>query len=398
MPETDAVNDLPRRPRAARTIVLASVLALSGCSGIGEYLRGDDDEPKPAELRSFESTLEVETLWRTRATSGEGSQRLALRPAVAGRHVVVAGHSGDVSAYDRTNGTRLWNVDTDISISGGPGAGSGLVVVGSDAGEVVALAGADGALAWRTSVSSEVLSPAAIGQRVVVVRTGDGNLFGLDATSGERLWVHDRTVPVLTLRGTSAPVIAGDVVVAGFDSGHLVAISLADGALRWESQAATPTGRTELERLVDIDADPIVSDGIVYVTTYQGNVAAFDLSTGRPVWRRDMSSNAGLGIGERLLYVTDADSHVWALERGSGTSPWRQDGLARRDVTRPVGVGEYVVVADYEGYIHWLSIDDGRFAARVRADGGAVHAPPAASDATVFVLSERGDLTAFTHR
>ena len=374
--------------------VLASTLAISGCSAISGFLSDDDNEPQPAALEELETALGIDTLWRTRATSGEGGRRLELRPAATGGRVFVAGHDGDVAAYDSGNGTRLWRVDTGISISGGPGAGFDVVVVGSDGGEVVALSGADGAVVWRAPVSSEVLSAPAVGDGVVVVRTGDGKLFGIDANNGDRLWVHDRTVPVLTLRGTGAPVIAGGIVVAGFDSGHLVAVSLADGELLWEAQAATPAGRTELERLVDIDADPVVSDGIVYVASYQGNVATYELTTGRRGWRREMSSGAAMGVGPSLLFVTDAEGHVWALDRSSGSSPWRQDGLALRGTTGPVGAGNHVVVGDFEGYVHWLSVDDGGFAARARV-GGAVHASPTVADGAVFILSARGELTAF---
>ena len=190
-------------------------------------------------------------------------------------------------------------------------------------------------------------------------------------------------------------MIAGEVVVSGFDSGHLVAVSLADGQLLWETQVAAPTGRTELERLADMDADPVVSDGVVYAVTFQGRIAAFDLDTGQPLWQRALSSHAGLGIGRRLLYVTDAQSRVWAFDRGSGSSLWRQDGLEHRGLTRPVEFGAYVVVADFEGYVHWLGIDDGRFAARVRT-GGAVRAPAAAGETAVYVLGESGTLTALT--
>ena len=392
MVDNDSVIHAFLRRQALGGAVLATTLALSGCSGISEFLSDDEDEPQPAELVELEAALGIDTLWHTRATSGEGDQRLELRPAVTGGRVFVAGHDGDVAAYDSSDGTRLWQVDTGISISGGPGAGYDVVVVGGDGGEVVALAGANGEVAWRAPVSSEVLSAPAVGDGVVVVR--DGKLFGIDANNGDRLWVHDRTVPVLTLRGTGAPVIAGETVIAGFDSGHLVAVSLANGELLWEAQAATPTGRTELERLVDIDADPAVSDGIVYVASYQGNVAAYELTTGRRGWQREMSSSAGIGVGPSLLFVTDAEGHVWALDRSSGSSPWRQDGLALRDTTGPVGIGNHVVVGDFEGYVHWLSVDDGRFAARARVDG-AVHAPPVVTDDAVFILSARGELTAF---
>ena len=396
MRDTHDAHDTTRGTRIARWIALLAVLALPGCSAVTGLFGDDENVPEPAKLEDFRPETRIKTLWSRRATSGGGSQHIELRPAMAGGRVFAAGHDGDVAAYDPFDGQQLWEADTGVPISGGPGAGSGLVVVGSSGGDVVALDGADGAVAWRARVSSEVLSAPAVGEGIAVVRTVDGKLFGLDTADGGQSWVYDRTVPVLTLRGTSTPVIAGDVVVAGFDSGHLVALSLGDGQLLWESHVAAPTGRTELERLADMDADPLVSDGVVYVVTFQGRVAAIDLDTGQPLWERDLSSHAGIGVGRRLVYVTDELGHVWAFDRGNGSSPWRQDGLERRQVTRPVEFGDYVVVADFQGYVHWLSTGDGRFAARVRTGGSAVRAPAVAGESAVFVLSESGRLTALT--
>ena len=396
MRDTHDVHHADRRMLFARFVTLVAVFALSGCSGLTGFLGDDEDELAPAVLEAFEPVAKVKKLWSRRAASGEGGRSLELGAVLAGGQVFAAGHDGDIAAYDPFTGKRFWEAETGISISGGPGAGPGLVVVGGDGGDVVALSSADGVVAWRAQVTSEVLSAPAVGERIVAVRTVDGKLFGLDAATGERSWVYDRTVPVLTLRGTSAPVISGDIVIAGFDSGHLAALSLADGRLLWESHVAAPTGQTELERLTDMDADPVVADGVVYAVTFQGRVAAFELRTGRPLWQRDMSSHAGMGIGRRLLYVTDEQSHVWAFDRGTGASLWRQDGLARRRVTRPVEFGDYVVVADYEGYVHWLSIDDGRVAARTRAGGGAVLAPPVTNEAAVYVLGGSGTLTSLT--
>ena len=391
----DTLDVLPANPRVmfARAIALAAALALTGCGALTGFLGDDEDEAAPAKLESFEPATEIRTLWSRRAASGEGGQHLDLRAVLAEGRLFAAGHDGDVAAYDPFTGEALWEADTGLSLSGGPGAGSGLVVVGDSAGGVVALSSADGTVAWRAQLTSEVLSAPAVGERIVAVRTVDGKLYGLDAAGGAPVWVYDRTVPALSLRGTSAPVIAGDVVIAGFDSGHLAAISLADGQLRWEFQVAAPTGQTELERLADIDADPVVSDRAVYAVAFQGRLAAFELGTGRPLWQRDMSSHAGMGAGRRLIYVTDEESHVWAFDRRTGASLWRQDGLARRGVTRPVELGDYVVVADFEGYVHWLSIDDGRFAARTRAGGGAVLAPPVTGATAVYVLGGSGTLT-----
>ena len=394
MRDTHEVHHTNRRTMFAPFVTLFAVLALSGCGALTGFLGDDEDEPAPAKLEAFEPTTQIKKLWSRRAASGEGGQHLKLRTVLAGGQIFAAGHDGDVAAHDPFTGALLWETDTDIPISGGPGAGFGLVVAGSSAGDVVALAGEDGAVAWRAQVTSEVLSAPAVGERIVAVRTVDGKLFGLDAATGERRWVYDRTVPILTLRGTGAPVIVGDVVLAGFDSGHLAALSLADGRLLWDFQVATPTGSTELERLADMDADPVVSDGVVYAVTFQGRVAALDLRTGQPLWQRDLSSHAGIGIGQRLLYVTDDQSHVWAFDRSTGSSLWRQDGLELRRVTRPVEFGDHVVVADFEGHVHWLRIDDGKFAARTRVGGSSVLAPPVTNLTALYVLGESGTLTA----
>ena len=395
MGNSSAIPDGSRPTWSARAVALVTVVALSGCGTLGGWL-GDDDEPTPAKLAMVQPEIEIDTLWSQSSTSGEGERRLELRASAADGRVFAAGHDGDVSAHDPLTGERLWETGTDVSISGGPGAGSGLVVVGSGSGEVVALAVADGAVMWRANVSSEVLSAPAVSERTVVVRTIDGKLFGLEAANGDRIWVYDRTVPALTLRGTSTPVIVGGLVIAGFDSGHLAAVSLVDGRLIWEALVAAPTGRTELERLADIDADPVVSDGVVYAASYQGRIAAFELATGRPLWRREMSSHAGIAAGRRLIYVTDEQSHVWALDRGTGASLWRQEALARRQLTRPAEYREHVVVADLEGHVHWLSTEDGRIVGRIRAGNRPVAAPPVTTDAAVYVLGRRGKLTALT--
>ena len=393
MRDTHDVQPANHRMMFARAITLAAALALSGCSALTGFLGDDEDEPAPEKLESFEPATDVRTLWSRRVASGEGGQQLDLRVVLAEGRLLAAGHEGDVVACDPSTGERLWETETGLSLSGGPGAGSDLVVVGDSGGGVVALSSADGSVAWRAQLTSEVLSAPAVGERIVAVRTVDGKLYGLDVATGARIWVYDRTVPALSLRGTSAPVIAGEVVIAGFDSGHLAAISLANGQLLWEFQVAAPTGQTELERLADIDADPVVADGAVYVVAFQGRVAAFELRTGRALWQRDMSSHAGMGVGRRVVYVTDEESHVWAFDRRTGASLWRQDGLARRGVTRPVELGDYVVVADFEGYVHWLSTDDGHFSARTRAGGGAVLAPPVTGGDTVYVLGGSGTLT-----
>ena len=229
---------------------------------------------------------------------------------------------------------------------------------------------------------------------VVVVRTVDGRITGLSAKDGANLWVHDHNVPVLTLRGVGEPVVIDGQVIAGFASGKLIALRLNDGALLWEARVAIPGGRSDLDRVVDIDATLAVGDGVVHVTSYQGNIATVLLRDGRVLWNRDMSSHTGIAADRRNLYVSDDNSHVWALERRSGASLWKQDKLQARAVTAPVVFGNYLVVGDIEGYLHWMSRSDGSFVARVRIDEQGILAPPVRVGDILYVSGKGGTLTA----
>jgi len=377
--------------RAAGALLL---VMLGGCSSFGNPFSDKSNVEPPEPLTELASGVRASTVWSRNVGASAGERYLRLRPAVGDGTVYAAERDGDVAAYDVLTGEERWETSTDAPISGGPGLGEGLVIVGTSDGEVLALAADSGELAWRRRVSSEVLAAPTASQGVVVVRTQDGKLVGMKAADGDRLWVYDRAVPALSLRGTSAPVIAGSSVVAGFDSGLLVALALADGALLWESRIATPSGRSELERLVDIDADPVVADGYVYVVTYQGRIAAVDRVTGDVAWRRDMSSHAGLGVDGANLYVTDSESFVWSLDRNSSASVWRQDKLARRALTPPAAFGRYVAVGDFEGYVHFLDREDGRQIARVSVDGDGVAAAPVAVDDLLLVYGRGGTLSA----
>lgn len=366
---------------------------LSGCSTIGDLVGGGSNTEPPTELGAFDATRNVSVLWDRDVGSGSGKRYLKLRPVFDDERVYVAESNGDVSAHDIASGENLWETDTDASVSGGPGTGDGLVLVGTLDGEVIALEATTGEERWRARVSSEVLSAPIAADGVTVVRTQDGKLFGLASDSGERRWVYDRTVPALTLRGTATPALYQGTVIAGFDSGRMVSLALDSGQLLWESTVAAARGRSELERLVDIDADPVVRDGTIYVVTYQGQVAALDAIGGEVAWRREMSSHAGLDVSSSALFVTDADSRVWALDRDTSASIWRQDGLAYRSLSQPAAIDDMVLVGDYEGYLHVLHQDDGRMLARIRVDSDGIAAQPRAVGELIAVYGRGGNLS-----
>ncbi|MCI0400247.1 MAG: outer membrane protein assembly factor BamB [Gammaproteobacteria bacterium] len=384
-----------------RLLLMLCLFPISGCgfnTYVTNYFGGEDNADPPTPLEEFDATLQVVTLWTKQAGKGEGERYLRLTPAATPERIYTADPRGEVSAFDTSNGQLLWQVDTDEQISGGPGISEGLVLVGTSEGQVLAVAEEEKKVQWETHVSSEVLAPPLIADNVALIRTVDGKIFALNARSGEQLWVYERTVPALTLRGTGGPVVAGDMVICGFASGRLVALELSAGKPIWETPVAIPSGRSELERMVDIDTTPYVVDGTVYVATIHGRIAAIDQASGRMIWNRDMSSYAGVDVDERNVYVTDDQSHIWALDRSTGTSRWKQEKLHARAATAPASIGDFIVVGDLEGYLHWMHKDDGRFVARVRAADDGIIAPPIVINNVLYAYTTGGMLGAYTYQ
>lgn len=387
-------------------LLLLAALATAGCSavkGIGQgvsrsmsnWMGGEDNAAPPAPLVEFAPTINVKEGWTARLGRGNDEQFLKLSPTVLGDRVYIAERRGRVAVYNAATGKPIWDRDVEALISGGPGVGDGLVLVGTSEGEVLALSEVDGAPRWRTAVSSEVLAAPRAADGVVVVHTGDGSITGLSVAGGDRLWSYERSTPTLTLRGSSSPLLVDGLAIAGIDNGRLVALDLKTGKLVWEAVVAFGTGRSDLERMVDIDSEPLLMDDAVYVASFQGRIAAVSLASGELLWARNSSSYAGLGVDADGVYLTDAEGVVWAFDRESGTTIWKQDKLRARGATAPVPVGDHVVVGDVEGYLHWLRRVDGQFASRVRVDDTSIIAPPVADNGALYAYSAGGVLAAY---
>jgi outer membrane protein assembly factor BamB len=372
--------------------LLVLIMVLPGCALFGD----DDNSEPPAELESFDKQVDLRRLWNRSTGDGTDEQLVKLVPAVVDERVYVADRNGSVWAYQLDNGKNVWRSKTGVAISAGPGVGEGLVLVGSSEADLIALSAETGEERWRTTVSSEVLSVPQVYEDVVIVQTVDGNIAGLDAENGEGLWVFDRSAPVLTLRGTSTPLVADGLVMAGFASGKLTVLEVESGRQVWETAVAVSRGRSELQRIVDIDADPVIKDGVLYVTSYQGSLVAISLQDGRQIWNRDMSAYAGIAVDRDQVYISDADSEIWALDRRSGASLWKQNKLRRRSLTGPTVIGDYVAVGDFAGYVHLLSRLDGSIAGRVRADSDGIQASPFALPGNrLLVLGAGGTLAVY---
>ncbi|PHS24811.1 MAG: outer membrane protein assembly factor BamB [Methylophaga sp.] len=379
---------------ALRLLLISMLVGLSGCGTVKGWLEEESYELPPTELVEFTAEFTPVKLWSTDTGGGSDSDYSDIAVWLQNEMAVVVDYEGDVSAYNAATGGRLWQVSLDVPVITGAGGGEGLILIGTQEGEVLALDETNGDLLWKQQLTSEVLAPPKAANGVVVARTADGRMRGFSATDGTVLWNYQRKVPLLSLRGASAAMIAGDKVIAGYASGKLVALSIKDGQVVWEKSVAVSRGRSELERLVDIDADPVIKNGVVYAVAYNGQVAAFDLETGQKLWSRDMSSRSGLDVASsNNVYISDDMDYVWALQGRDAL--WRQTRLLRRKLTAPVVVGNHVLVGDFEGYVHWISRDDGRFVARTQISKSAIRSKPAVKNDIVYILANDGELTAF---
>ena len=349
--------------------------------------------PGMAPLPVLTQTIKVNTLWR--ADIGN-SQQAIFSPAVVGDSVYAAAYDGTITRLDAASGKRLWRISAGEHLTGGVGAGAGLVVVGSGKGDVLAFDDSGTAL-WKTQVSSEVLAAPQVAQGVVVVRSADGRIFGLDAKDGKRKWYYQRSTPTLTVRSPVGISISAGVVYAGFAGGKLVAIELSNGAVRWEATVALPHGTTELERVTDVIGLPVVEGREVCAVAYQGRIGCFDLANGQAMWGREMSSTSGLALDARYAYVSDDKGTVYALDRSSGNSVWRQEKLSLRNLSAPLALGQEIVVADIQGYVHFLDRDSGAFVGRVATDGSPISTNPVGLPNGGFLIQTRnGGLYAFS--
>ncbi len=381
-------------------VAVSLAIVVSGCSSIKDkvssYMAGKDNQKTLNPLAEIEAVINIKKLWSTRIGNGTDGYYLKLTPVADKGVIYAAEREGEVIALDVETGKQYWETDTEKRLSGGPGHGEGLVLLGTRDGEVLALSDTDGKVLWTTTVSSEVLSAPKADLGVVVVRTVDGKAFGLDAENGQRLWVYERAVPLLTLRGTSAPQLADGKAIVGFDGGILTALDITNGSLIWEKRIALPTGRSTLERMVDIDAEPILKDGVIHIATFQGRVAMVELETGKVGWSRELSSYAGLGVDDDYVYLTDELSEIWALDRYSGDSVWKQDLLKSRALSAPVSFDNYLVAGDFEGYLHWLNRQDGSLVGRVKLDNSPILTTSFVVGNALFAYSSKGTLAAYT--
>ena len=381
-----------------RFLKILPLVFLTGCSTFSwnplNWFSDDEVDP-PRELVAIQREVNLQRRWSVSVGNGQGKNYTELTPAIDGSSIFVASEDGDVVAVVRDSGDVLWRTRLRVNVTGGVGAGEGLVMLGSENADVIALDQASGEELWRTPVSSEVLSAPQSNGDVVVAQTVDGKLVALDHETGVQRWIYETNLPALTLRGTSRPVFTGTgSVVAGFSNGTLVSVSANNGVFRWEERVAIPEGRYDIDRVIDVDGDLVLDGSRILAASYQGNLMAFDVATGRIVWGREASSYHGLTKGFGNIYYSDDKGHLVAVRDNSEDVVWENDDLEFREITAPTAIGNFVALADLEGYVHLVSQIDGRIVGRTQIDSDGIRANMLAQDGKLYVYGNSGRLVA----
>lgn len=364
------------------------IMMLAGCSTVSGWFGSEKKPREPAKLIEFKQTAAFKLRWRTKIGSGGD---YIFQPAILHDAVYAVNAKGELFRLDPASGKQVWRINTGFTVSAGVGVGEGLILVGGMKGQLAAFS-VDGKPLWKTKASSEVLHVADVADGIVVVRTADGRISGIDSTDGKRLWLYEHVTPALIVRNHGGVAIERGTVFAGFAGGKLAAISLGSGLVIWETVVSESRGNTELERIRDITSLPVLDDEQVCAIAYQGRVACYSLAQGSLLWSRDISSDKGMTLLQNMLYITSETGAVLALDKNSGSSVWKNDQLFMRPTSAPFAFGDYLVIADYQGYLHALNREDGSLAGRFKTDFSPISAIPVELDGSLLVQTREGYL------
>lgn len=373
--------------------LVLSLLTLQGCSWVKSW--GDPEPGDPAPLVEFEESLQVKEIWSTSVGDGMGKQGLSMAPVFSSGSLFTADYEGRLTVVNAETGSKTLELKTEQAFSGGPGLDDRHIYMGTIDGRVIAYDRNNGAELWNAQVSSEVLAPPASADGVVVVRCIDGRVFGLDQNNGRRIWIYDHSVPLLTLRGNANLLVRAGIAFVGYDDGSVTSLRVADGSVVWTQTIASPDGRTELDRLADIGNQMVIIASDLIVSSYKSRVVSIAADSGRLLWFKDISSSTGVQVDRTKLAISEQNGDLWMLDRRNGSTVWKLDRLTNRGLTRPAFYGNYVVVGDVEGYLHWIDTDIGSFVARVRPAKDALAAAPLTVGTTMYVLTRKGKLIAY---
>jgi outer membrane protein assembly factor BamB len=375
-----------------KILVLSICALLQSCNQIDDYMLGKDNTPKPRELKQIDSKVTLSKKWTTPVGKAKKtSEYLKLKPVIDGSVIYTADASGLIQAVNKTDGQIRWSTQIKSGIVSGPTIANGYIAVGTNSSSLVLLNQSGGKEVWHAKISSEILSPPAISHHKVIAKTIDGKVFAFDISNGKQLWSVDHGSPSLVLKASSSPIIVGNLVLIGFSDGKLDALDLDNGRVVWQQSIAYASGSSDVERLVDIDADPIVENKVVYLASYQGYIGALSLTDGQFIWRKPGSVYKNMLLNGKNLYLTDTNDILWSLDARTGLVNWKQKGLKARGLTEPALIGNNLVVGDKTGYLHIIESKTGELLARSQLSGG-ISISPSVVGRNLYVLTNNGML------
>jgi len=366
------------------SLLLLTIL-LSACGLNSEKL-----PPQP----TVTDQVAVDKVWSSHPVSGDTKQYNKFTPTLVNQEILLADDKGHLAAINKNTGENLWHLKNKQQFSSAPSYGENKVYIGTANAEVFALDNKNGKTLWKTTVSNQVIGKPAYGNGIVVVKTLDGKLVALNSVDGKQIWNYDEENPELILKGESSPIIYEGKVLAGFPDGKLLVLNLADGSLVWEANVADSQGFSSLSRMIDINATPVISDGIVYIATYQGNISAFDLNSGSRIWEHRLSAYSGLAVDAKDVYVTDASGVLWAFNKTRGNVDWKQTSFKKYMLSGPTVFHNYLVVGDNIGNVHVFAKSDGKILAQQKISTKPIYVSPLTDDKTVYLFSSDGRMTA----
>jgi len=342
---------------------LIFVFLISGCSSLPSLkFWGDDEEGEsPAELSNIDQSLQIEVEWNKKLGIGQNFGRIL--PAISNDNAYFISGDGELYSLNRETGQEVWSRGTEDIVSGAISVGYKQIFYGTLDGEIVAL-DIKGNEIWRSQTSSEILAPPVTNGSIVAVQTADGKVFGFNSKNGEELWIHQSSIPKLTLRGTATPILEKGFIFTGFANGKVAMIYPDSGAIRLEIPVTMNEGKSELERVVDIDGKSIVADNLLVSASYQGNITAINLLEGKIAWQEEVSTIHDLSSVRSTVIAIDEKDVLKGFGLSSGAILWQQEGLKLRGLSSPVSIGSNFIVGDFEGYIHIINSKDGSFVAR----------------------------------
>lgn len=375
-----------------KLLILSLTTLLSGCTQVDDYMLGKDNTPKPKDLKQIESKVHVTKKWTAAVgTNRKTKEYLKLKPVIRGQVIYTADASGLVQAVNKQSGIIMWSKRLDVGVVSGPTVNAGFIALGSNESSLIVLDQNTGKELWQNKVSGEILSPPVISHKKVIAKTIDGKVFAFDASTGKQLWVSEHGSPSLVLKASSSPIVVGNLVLIGFSDGKLDALEIDTGRLMWQKSIAYATGSSDVERLVDIDSDPIVQGNIAYLASYQGYIGALSLSDGQFLWRKPGSVYKNMVLSANNLFLTDSNDVIWSLNKHTGQVNWKQTALKARGLTEPVLVGDDLVVGDKTGYLHFIGSQTGELIARSQLPSG-VSMSPSVAGRNLYVLTDNGML------